>query len=115
MIGWWEARRRLRQRERALGPATQELAASKAALDGQLRRFSPVLLTGASFGLGLAAGRASRHRRRLPLPRLSALLLPHIDKAVALLLAWALRGSRAPFTPTPLQPPEETCHEQEHQ
>jgi len=99
--GWWTARRRLRQRERALATAVFSLAASKAGLDARLRQSSPLLLTTTGFGLGLAAGRASRRGRRLPLPRLHGLLLTNLDKAVALLLAWAMRGRGRPFHPTP--------------
>ena len=103
MRGWWAARRRLQRRARALAPAMRKLATSKAGLDTRLGQFSPVLLTGAGFGLGLAAGRASR--RPLPLPRLHGLLLANLDKAVTLLLAWAIRGASRSVHPTsPTQP-----------
>jgi hypothetical protein len=111
MSGWWAARRQLRQREQALAPAMRSLAASKAGLDARFRQCSPLLLTASGFGLGLAAGRASRRRVRLPLPRLYGLLLANLDKALPLLLAWAMRGGGRPFHPTA----KETHDEQEHQ
>ena len=99
MSGWWAARRQLQRRERALAPAVRGLVASKAGLDERLRQISPALLTATGFGLGLAAGRASRYR--LPMPRLSGLLLTNLDQAVALLLAWAMGGGSRRFHPTP--------------
>lgn len=102
MTGWWTARQRLQQRQRALAPAIHNLAVSKAGLDARLRQASPLLLTGAGFGLGMAAGRASHRRHRLPLPRLNSLLIANLDKALALLLALTIRGGgRLSNPPTP--------------
>ena len=106
MTGWWAARQRLRQRERELGPALGCLAVSKARLDARLGRASPALLTGLGFGLGVAAGQASRRGRPVQLPGLYGVLLAHLDKAITLLLAWAVRGGGRPFDPTPVLTPK---------